>query len=50
MLLQGHTPLMFAAIGGHVDIVNLLLTLGACASPANSHVSSTPMHTCVPPC
>ena len=41
LLLQGHTPLIFASIGGHAQIVQMLLSHKADPLPCNGHVSPT---------
>ena len=41
LLLQGHTPLIFASIGGHEQIVQMLLSHHADPLPSNGHVSPT---------
>ena len=41
LLVQGHTPLIFASIGGHVQIVQMLLSHKADPLPSNGHVSPT---------
>ena len=44
-LLQGHTPLIFASIGGHVKLVQMLLSHEADPLPSNGHVSpALPKH------
>merc|ERR1719193_396647 len=41
---SGYTPLIYAAMNGHEDVLKRLLSLGSCVSEGSSRLNSTALH------